>query len=203
MAQALGQHKYEISFVPRENVDHQISVRFNNEPVPGSPFICRLLNALKVTASGPGLERIAVGRAVDFTIDINRPESQSRDASMPQVIVTDSKGHRLPVSVSKDSRSRDSGRFIAEYTPRTVGNHHVEILVDGEQISGSPFSVKAFDSSAARLSLNERAVINKPCTFVIDASKSGAGNMEIIVSVDDKNVPNFVQVILDVLAFLK
>lgn len=74
-----------------------------------------------------------------------------------------------------------------------VGNHHIEILVDGEQIHGSPFNVKAFDASCARLSLTERAVIHKPCSFIIDASKSGAGNMEIVVSVDDRNVPNFVQ----------
>jgi filamin len=48
MAQALGQHRYEISFVPRDNYDHTISVRFNNEAVPGSPFLCRLLSALQV-----------------------------------------------------------------------------------------------------------------------------------------------------------
>lgn len=35
MAQSLGQHRYDISFVPRELADHTISVRFNNEPVPG------------------------------------------------------------------------------------------------------------------------------------------------------------------------
>lgn len=48
MAQALGQHKYEISFVPKDNIDHEISVRFNNEAVPGSPFLCRLLSAIQV-----------------------------------------------------------------------------------------------------------------------------------------------------------
>lgn len=146
------------------------------------------------SASGPGLERVPVGRAVDFTIDVNRPEGQPHDAPMPQVIVTDSKGQRLPVAILRDTRSNEPGRFIAEYTPKTVGNHHVEVLIDGEQIHGSPFNVKAFDSSCARLSLTERAIVHKPCNFIIDASKSGAGNMEIIVSVDDRNVPNFVQV---------
>lgn len=29
--------------------------------------------------------------------------------------------------------------------------------------------------------------------FLVDAAKAGAGNMEIIVSVDNRNVPNFVQ----------
>jgi filamin len=36
-------------------------------------------------------------------------------------------------------------------------------------------------------------VINKPVYFSIDASHAGAGNLEIIVSVNGKNVPNYVQ----------
>lgn len=51
-----------------------------------------------------------------------------------------------------------------------------------------------FDAAQARLSLSERAQVGKPCTFTIDAAKAGAGNMEIIVSVGNRNVPNFVQV---------
>jgi len=36
-------------------------------------------------------------------------------------------------------------------------------------------------------------VINKAVYFSIDASHAGAGNLEIIVSVNGKNVPNYVQ----------
>jgi hypothetical protein len=43
------------------------------------------------------------------------------------------------------------------------------------------------------LTLAEAAQVGKPCTFTIDAAKAGAGNMEIIVSVENRNVPNFVQ----------
>lgn len=35
MAHSLGQHRYDISFVPRDPLDHTISIRFNNESVPG------------------------------------------------------------------------------------------------------------------------------------------------------------------------
>lgn len=67
MAHALGEHRYDISFLPRELIDHYVSVRFNNEPVPGSPFICRLVaSPLKFSASGPGLERIPIGQPVEF-----------------------------------------------------------------------------------------------------------------------------------------
>lgn len=40
----------------------------------------------------------------------------------------------------------------------------------------------------------QAAQVGRPCHFSIDAANAGAGNMEIIVSVDKKNVPNFVQV---------
>lgn len=35
MAHSLGQHRYDISFVPRDSDDYTISIRFNNDPVPG------------------------------------------------------------------------------------------------------------------------------------------------------------------------
>ncbi|CAD5230269.1 unnamed protein product [Bursaphelenchus okinawaensis] len=195
MAHPLGQHKYDISFVPRENVDHHVSVRFNNEPVPGSPFLCRLLSSLQVRAAGPGLERIAVGRETEFEITVDEPDTGKplANPALPSVSVLDVKGNRIPVTVQKDPRSSEAGRFLSSYTPKVVGNHQIEVVYDNEPIPGSPFSVKAFDASCCRLILEEQAIVGKACTFLIDAAKAGAGNMEIIVSVDNKNVPNFVQ----------
>ncbi|VDM77330.1 unnamed protein product [Strongylus vulgaris] len=88
----------------------------------------------------------------------------------------------------------------------------------GEPIAGSPFTAKAYDARMARLSQSSDA---EPEVRVRDpqgndipveitrsrqddtlciatytpkyAARAGAGNMEIIVSVDNRNVPNFVQ----------
>jgi hypothetical protein len=35
MAQSLGGHRYDISFVPRDAAEHMIGIRFNGEAVPG------------------------------------------------------------------------------------------------------------------------------------------------------------------------
>ena len=70
MARALGHHKYEISFVPVEAVDHKISIRFNNEPVPGSPFNCRIGSQANVNVYGAGLERIPVNKNAEFVIQV-------------------------------------------------------------------------------------------------------------------------------------
>lgn len=70
----------------------------------------------------------------------------------------------------------------------------IDVNFDGKPIPGSPFTSKAFDAKCAKLSCIEEAVVGRPSTFMIDAARAGAGNMEIIVSVENRNVPNFVQV---------
>ncbi|KAL3990483.1 Filamin/ABP280 repeat family protein [Acanthocheilonema viteae] len=186
MAQSLGQHRYDISFVPRELADHTISVRFNNEPVPGSPFICRLVMAQSITVSGPGLERIPVGQIAQIYVAIEGMKDM-----LPQTHITDSQGNNIPVSISKSDT--DDKKYIISYTPKNVGNHQIDISCDGKPVTGSPFTSKAFDAKCAKLSCIEEAIVGRPCTFMIDAARAGAGNMEIIVSVENRNVPNFVQ----------
>ncbi|KAM3727354.1 Filamin-C [Dirofilaria immitis] len=186
MAQSLGQHRYDISFVPRELIDHTISVRFNNEPVPGSPFICHLVTAQSVTVSGPGLERVPVGQVAQIYVFVEGMKDM-----LPQIRITDSQGNNIPISISKSDV--DDKKCIISYTPRNVGNHQIDISCDGNPIAGSPFISKAFDAKCAKLSCIEEAVVGRPCTFMIDAARAGAGNMEIIVSVENRNVPNFVQ----------
>uniref|UniRef100_A0AC35FWR0 Filamin n=1 Tax=Panagrolaimus sp. PS1159 TaxID=55785 RepID=A0AC35FWR0_9BILA len=185
MARALGHHKYEISFVPLENIDHKISIRFNNEAVPGSPFNCRIGSDAQFNIFGTGLERIPVGKPAEFTIQTGDSKAQ-----MPEIEVIDPRGDKVPVTVEKDAKGK--GEFTVSYLPKTVGNHNIEVKYQGQTI-GSPFTSKAFDAGQARLSLEEEAIVGRPCTFMIDAAKAGAGNMEIIVSVDGRNVPNFVQ----------
>ena len=119
MARALGHHKYEISFVPLEDIDHKISIRFNNEPVPGSPFLCRIGGPnTQFNVFGTGLERIPVGSPAEFTIQTGDDKAQ-----MPLIEVTDPRGDKLPVTIEKDSHGR--GEFTVEYTPKVVGNHSV------------------------------------------------------------------------------
>ncbi|CAB3401181.1 unnamed protein product [Caenorhabditis bovis] len=185
MAHALGQHKYDISFVPKENIDHSITVRFNNEPVPGSPFTCHLVSSTQATAVGAGLERVAVDEKTEIEIQTDDQEA------VPSVRVRDPQANDLPVNVT---RSKDNETLhIATYTPKCVGNHQIDISINGEPIAGSPYTAKAYDARKALLTPPTHAVVGKPATFVIDAARAGAGNMEIIVSVDNRNVPNFVQ----------
>jgi hypothetical protein len=203
MAYALGQHKYEITFIPKHPIDHRISVRFNNEYVPGSPFICRLISSPQQTlpqkspsptsqpeASGPGLERIHVGQQTEFVVESISEGMYSKE--LPKVQIRDPCGELLPVDTA--SYEEEPNRAFVRYTPRNVGNHQIFVKWNNVPIPGSPFVAKAFDASCVKLALEgEGAEVGKSCAFTIDAAKAGAGNMEIIVSVEKRNVPNYVQ----------
>ena len=155
-ARALGGHKYDISFIPKENADHTISVRFNNEPVPGSPFICHLVNTSQAHASGPGLERIPVDEEAQILI-------QSAQDAHPEVRVRDAQAVDIPV---RTVRKNDT-TTVATFVPKSVGNHQIDIFVLGEPIPRSPFTAKAYDAREAKLTSCDPATVGKPTTFVI------------------------------------
>uniref|UniRef100_A0A1I8AY61 Calponin-homology (CH) domain-containing protein n=1 Tax=Meloidogyne hapla TaxID=6305 RepID=A0A1I8AY61_MELHA len=214
MAYALGQHKYEITFIPKEPIDHRVSVRFNNEYVPGSPFLCRLITSSspsspqqqhqqlpqkqislksprQIGASGPGLERIPVGQPTEFFVD-GQPLIEGTTDLLPRVQITDPRGELLSVDIA--AYEEEPSRSIVRYTPKSVGNHQIFVKLNNQPIPGSPFTAKAFDASCVKLALeSEGGQVGRSCAFTIDAAKAGAGNMEIIVSVEKRNVPNYVQ----------
>ncbi|XP_069676636.1 filamin-A isoform X2 [Periplaneta americana] len=182
-AQAQGPHTYAISFTPREAIAHTVDLRFNGEDVPGSPFTCQVSEAARVLISGDGLEKVAVNRAAMFCVEadssLGRPDVQVLSPS------------RRPLTV--DVGVQAAGRYTVHFTPTDVGDHSVEVKLAGVHVEGSPFLVKAYDAAKVKVTDINSGVVGKPVFFSINASQAGAGNLEIIVSVNGRNVPNYVQ----------
>uniref|UniRef100_A0A915KZQ5 Actin-binding cytoskeleton protein filamin n=1 Tax=Romanomermis culicivorax TaxID=13658 RepID=A0A915KZQ5_ROMCU len=204
-AKSLGQHRYEITFIPRQIVDHVISVKFNGETVPGSPFICQIVSANEIDAKGPGLGKVAVNRLTNFTVD-----TKYSSHVPPTVTIKDPIDSDLPVKISAIYENN----FRVEYTPQVVGSHTIDVRYNNEPIKDSPFTVKAYDAQSVKLLPVQGSVVGEPASFfskldghfnrkgkpsgltyrcLVDATRAGAGNMEIIVSVENRNVPNFVK----------
>jgi filamin len=68
----------------------------------------------------------------------------------------------------------------------------VRLSQDGH-VEGSPFLLKAYSAEKVIVTDIRSGVVGKSVSFCINASQAGAGNLEIIVAVGGKNVPNFVQ----------
>ncbi|XP_023287665.1 filamin-A isoform X2 [Orussus abietinus] len=181
-AQAQGPHTYAISFTPREPIAHTVDLRFNGEDVPGSPFTCQVSDTAKVLIT-EGLEKVSVNRVATFTIEA--------DASLgtPTVEVLSPTRESLPVILKQTGH----GSYSAGFTPKDVGDHSVEVKLRGSHVEGSPFLVKAYNADKVKVTDINSGVVGKPVFFSINASQAGAGNLEIIVAVNGKNVPNYVQ----------
>ncbi|XP_043285268.1 filamin-B [Venturia canescens] len=181
-AQGQGPHTYAISFTPREPVVHTVDLRFNGEDVPGSPFTCQVSDTAKVLIT-EGLEKVSVNRMATFSIEA--------DASLgtPVVEVLSPTRESLPVQIKQVTQ----GSYTAGFTPKDVGDHSVEVKLGGSHVEGSPFLVKAYNADKVKVTDINSGVVGKPVFFSINASQAGAGNLEIIVAVNGKNVPNYVQ----------
>ncbi|KAG7199467.1 hypothetical protein KM043_014093 [Ampulex compressa] len=181
-AQAQGPHTYAISFTPRESVAHTVDLRFNGEDVPGSPFSCQVSDTAKVLIT-EGLEKVSVNRLATFTIEADT------SLGTPFVEVLSPTRESLPVHVKQNGHAS----FNAGFTPKDVGDHSVEVKLSGSHVEGSPFLVKAYNADKVKVTDINSGVVGKPVFFSINASQAGAGNLEIIVAVNGKNVPNYVQ----------
>ncbi|KAF5298465.1 hypothetical protein FQR65_LT01244 [Abscondita terminalis] len=180
-AQAQGPHTYAISFTPREASTHSVDLRFNGQDVPGSPFKCNVAPAARIIAP-EALDKISVGRSCLFSVE---------SPHMPIVEVLGPA--RRSVSTQVSPQSDNLGKFEISFTPVDVGDHSVEVRLPGGHIEGSPFLVKAYDASRVNVTDIMDGTVGKPVSFSINASQAGAGNLEIIVAVAGRNVPNFVQ----------
>ncbi|CAB3388551.1 Hypothetical predicted protein [Cloeon dipterum] len=183
-AQAQGIHTYAISFTPREASPHTVELRFNGEDVPGSPFAVEISEAARIV---PGAEeKVPVGRRAHFWL-------QAAQAK-PVVTVLSPGRKSLAVEVAEPAvGGPNAGQINVSFTPEEVGDHSVEVKVADAHVEGSPFLLKAYDSNKVKVTDVTSGIIGKPVYFSINASQAGAGNLEIIVSVNGRNVPNYVQ----------
>lgn len=178
-AQAQGQHTYAISFTPREAQNHTVELRFNGQDVPGSPFTCKVSAAARIV-SPESLDKVSVGRQFEFLVE----------SDVAPVVEVLGPARR---SVLAKIEEAENG-FTIQFEPIDVGDHSVEVrMPQSGHVEGSPFLLKAYSAEKVIVTDIRPGVVGKSVSFGINASQAGAGNLEIIVAVNGKNVPNFVQ----------
>ena len=167
--------KYWLEYVCEEDGEHRMEVKYGGISVPNSPFKLqakRGLDVTKVRTEGTGVgNQIRVGQEVRFKVDQSKAVCQGQLT----VNVIDLTGKRLPVQMTQlaesevetdktsksvttktskqqEKKKSDSiSQLLTEcsYTARTEGKHEVQVLLDGQDVLGSPFEVEA-KSGASR-----------------------------------------------------
>ena len=167
--QVLGGGKCLVTFTPEQAITHEIEVMFNNDQVPGSPFLCRVLednDDLSYGGSSSGgfshviveLEHLAlvpIAQPAEFTIRV--PEGADAELAVSvQGPVED-----IPVKVTGNVKNG----LVAQFIPNTVGLHVVLVEYNGVAVGGTPFYSKAYDTDAVNVEGGGKGGVGKTVTF--------------------------------------
>ncbi|KAK3589648.1 hypothetical protein CHS0354_015146 [Potamilus streckersoni] len=173
-----GKYRFTASFTPNVAEPHMVEMKFNSVSVVGSPWNISVVDLDKFTASGEGLEFVQVKRKYSFTIHY-----QGNLSDDLKVKITAPSGRNVPFK-----RIKEGNDFRVEYTPVEVGDHNIEVRFGNQELNGSPFVAKAYDTSAIKVTPPKDGIVGEGISFLIDVSKAGEGQLEIMVN--DGNIPN-------------
>ena len=167
---------YECSYLPEEDGEFVITVKYGGENIPGSRFKVTVeppTDASKCVASGPGLE--AQGVRVDIPTKFQVRTKNAGWGEM-QVDITGPDNRKL----AYDSKSTP---YIYNYTyeAKAPGMYRADIQFAGQHVPGSPFPIAVTDTNKVRITgpgMNgEFLPINEPLEYFVDARGAGPGKV--------------------------
>lgn len=164
-----------VSFLPTEAGDYNISVRFGDKHIAGSPFAC------KIEGDNKKRNQISIGSCSQVTLPGVLTDADLR--TLNAIIVTPS-GIEEPCFLKR----LPSGNIGISFTPRETGEHNVHVKRMGNQIKNSPFKInvtekevgnaKKVKTSGATLKDGKTQTDN---TFTIDTRDAGYGGLSLSI----------------------
>ncbi|CAM2708294.1 unnamed protein product [Rotaria socialis] len=188
-----GPAKAEIDFFDRkdgscgveyscpEPGEYQISIKFNDEHIPDSPFNVAIVppfgDAKKLTIHSLKTKGLDVNRQYTFSVNVNGARGHV-DAR-----ITAPSGMEEPCVVQEMSDDHYAIRFI----PKENGVHWIHVRFNGRDIPDSPFRIIVGQANAdpgrvfASGSGLRQGETGQPCEFLIDTTNAGAGALAVTV----------------------
>lgn len=181
--QVLGNGKCLISFVPQQIVPHKVDIKFNNVNLIGCPFICTVIPHPTFKLDMSQAELVQQGQEVSFTI----VSSCVVDKNVFAIKLLSPTNKPVPSSVTY-------GKVVhCVFVPNEVGPYLLNFEFASAPMLEKPAIIKCFDPSKVVVTPTINGYVDKPVQFVVDATYSGEGNLEISVLANEKNVPTQVQ----------
>ncbi|CAF3728092.1 unnamed protein product [Rotaria sp. Silwood1] len=181
----IGNSRFEVQFTPQEAALHYCNILFNGELVPGSPFGVNVMDTQRVVVFGKGLGSIPVNIPTSFTII-----TQNAGVGDLKCSIKGPDDHLIPSIMTK----MDTNRYEISYTPSCVGDFQIDVFYDNNSIDNNSYVARAYDINKVMIyDFPSTAIVDSPTYFIIDATDAGSGNLEIAVSINEKNIPNYVQ----------
>lgn len=163
---------YRVDFTPEGAGTYKVNVFYSDIEVRGSPYTLDIVDSGRVTVSGDGLSLVPVNRPAKFIVD-----TQGSSSGSVKVEITGPSGGEVFCNVSNGVNGQN-----VEYVPKEVGDHTISIKYRDTEIEGSPFTAKAYDTSAIVVTPLQDGMVGSPVDFTIDVTRAGEGQLEIMVN---------------------
>uniref|UniRef100_A0A8D2LUT5 Filamin C n=1 Tax=Varanus komodoensis TaxID=61221 RepID=A0A8D2LUT5_VARKO len=131
-----------VSYIVQEPGDYEVSIKFNDEQIPDSPFVVPVASLsddarrLTVTSLQTGLK---VNQPASFAVQLNGARG-----------VIDAKVH-TPSGVVEECyvSELDSDKYAIRFIPHENGVHSIDVRFNGRHVPGSPFNIRVGEQSQA------------------------------------------------------
>lgn len=127
---------YDVTFVPKKSGQHQVQVFYQGTKISSSPFIINI-NTPQWVVYGPGLKDGVQALKKTYFFVEKRSDVQEKIKDFKCGIEAPKKSGSCDTKITNP----DSGRMKIEYTPKDVGIHSFSIIMNNQEIPGSPFKV--------------------------------------------------------------
>ncbi|XP_058488127.1 filamin-B isoform X1 [Solea solea] len=172
-----------VSYVAQEPGDYEISVKFNDQHIPDSPFLVPVVapvnDARRLTVAGLQESGLKVNHPASFAVRLNGAQGKleakvhSPSGALDECVVTE----------------LEPGQYAVRFIPRENGVHTVDVSFNGAHIPGSPFQVRVGEPGQtgepglvrAYGAGLERGTTGAQSEFIINNMKAGPGALAVTI----------------------
>ncbi|XP_027139906.1 filamin-C isoform X9 [Larimichthys crocea] len=125
-----------VAYVVQEPGDYEVSIKFNDEHIPDSPFIVPIAtlsdDARRLTITSLQEMGLKVGQEASFAVQLNGARG-----------LIDAKIHTPSGAIEECFITElDSDQHAIRFIPRENGVHSIDVRFNGSHVPGSPFKIR-------------------------------------------------------------
>ncbi|CAL9682624.1 unnamed protein product [Knipowitschia caucasica] len=172
-----------VSYVVQEPGDYEVSIKFNDEHIPDSPFIVPVAtlsdDVRRLTVTSLQEMGLVVGQEASFAVQLNGVRG-----------LVDAKIHTPSGAVEECYITElDKDQYAIRFIPRENGVHSIDVRFNGSHIPGSPFKIRVGEVgqvgdpgmvSAFGPGL-EGGITGVAAEFVVNTCNAGAGALSVTI----------------------
>ncbi|XP_056101655.1 filamin-C isoform X1 [Rhinichthys klamathensis goyatoka] len=172
-----------VIYIVQEPGDYEVSIKFNNEHIPDSPFI------VPVATLSDDAGRLTVTSLQEKDLKVNQEASFAVQRNGARGVI-DAKVH-APSGVVEECyvTELDSDKNAIRFIPRENGVHSIDVKFNGSHIPGSPFRVRVGEAE----SVGDPGMVSAfgpgleggrtgvPSEFVVNTCKAGSGALSVTI----------------------